>query len=285
MMVGQTPFITEAQLDLAHISIITKHDSEEASTFAKEIAHWFEKKQCKVAFNEIHEDIKLLIVLGGDGTLLHIAEQAARHSIPVLGINLGSLGFLTELKKEETFAALEQLSSSPATIENRMMIKARILTENDSSGYRFALNEVVITKNALDRLLNLSTEVGEKLLTNYRADGLIFSTPTGSTAYNLSAGGPLVYPGLKTILVTPICPFMLSTRPLILPAIDIIKTTFQAREPHETAQVIVDGQRLWKMKDNDILEIEPAGHSLQLIVSANHNYFSILRNKLHWGVD
>ena len=283
MAVAQNSFVTNEQLDLQHVGIITKPDSTEATNFAGEIATWLKKRQCKVTFNEIDKDISMLIVLGGDGTILHIAEQAAHYSIPILGINLGSLGFLTELKKQDTFKKLESIVTSSVTIENRMMLRARILTKNGSCEYRFALNEVVITKNAMDRLLHLSTEVEGNLLANYKADGLIFSTPTGSTAYNLSAGGPLIYPGLSTILVTPICPFMLSSRPVILPANNVIKTTFNARENHETAQVIVDGQRLWKMKNKDVIEIEPASHSLKLIVSENHDYFSILRNKLHWG--
>ena len=283
MAYAKHPFITHEQLDLQNVGIITKPDSREATSFASEIATWLGKRKCTVTFNEIDKDISMLIVLGGDGTILHIAEQAAEYSIPILGINLGSLGFLTELQKEDTFKTLEGILCSSVIIENRMMIRARILTQNDACEYRFALNEVVITKNALDRLLHLSTEVGGNLLANYKADGLIFSTPTGSTAYNLSAGGPLVSPGLSTILVTPICPFMLSSRPMILPAHNVIQTTFKARESHETAQVIVDGERLWKMQDTDVLEIEPASHPLKLIVSENHDYFSILRNKLHWG--
>ena len=278
-------FVTKEKISISTVSIITKPDSKESEQFALQVEQWLEQKGISVLSNRIEQKIDLLIVLGGDGTLLHIAELAAKFSIPVLGINLGSLGFLTELSKSDTFKTLEQIIHSEVKIENRMMIKARVVSDNSDTGYRFALNEVVIAKNALDRILNLSTGVDGLLLTEYRADGLIFSTPTGSTAYNLSAGGPLVYPGLKTILVTPICPFMLSSRPMILPIDKTISTSFRARSNGETAQVIVDGQRLWKMHNEDKLEIYPAGQPLKLIVSDNHDYFSILRKKLHWGVE
>jgi len=278
-------FVTKEKISISTVSIITKPDSKESEQFALQVEQWLEQKGISVLSNRIEQKIDLLIVLGGDGTLLHIAELAAKFSIPVLGINLGSLGFLTELSKSDTFKTLEQIIHSEVKIENRMMIKARVVSDNSDTGYRFALNEVVITKNALDRILNLSTGVDGLLLTEYRADGLIFSTPTGSTAYNLSAGGPLVYPGLKTILVTPICPFMLSSRPMILPIDKTISTSFRARSNGETAQVVIDGQRLWKMHNEDKLEIYPAGQPLKLIVSDNHDYFSILRKKLHWGVE
>ncbi len=277
--------VTKEKIILSTVSIITKPGSTDSEEFALQIQEWLTRKNISVLFDNIEKDLDLLIVLGGDGTLLHIAEQAAKFSIPILGINLGSLGFLTELNKNETFEALEQIISSEIQIEHRMMIQSRVVSRKSSTDYRFALNEVVITKNALDRILNLSTKIDGLLLTEYQADGLIFSTPTGSTAYNLSAGGPLVYPALETILVTPICPFMLSSRPMILPAHKNISTKFRARREEETAQVIVDGQRLWKMNNEDKLEISPAGQPLKLIISNNHDYFSILRKKLHWGVN
>jgi len=168
-------------------------------------------------------------------------------------------------------------------IENRLMLRARLHSQGRREAYRYALNDVVITKNVLDRLLNLSTTADGQLITTYRADGLIFSSPTGSTAYNLSAGGPLVYPGLATITVTPICPFMLGSRPIILPADMKIITRYQAANRGERAQVIIDGQPLWEMDDGDDLEIQTAKHFLQLLVSSSRDYFTILRNKLHWG--
>ena len=284
MTYNSTPFRTETSLTIRKIAIITKIDDTRSDRYAATLLSWLQQRNITVCLNKISADLDMIIVLGGDGTLLHIAEKAARHAIPVLGINLGNLGFLTELTEIETFQALEHILDGKVTVENRLMLKARLVSNGQATDYRYALNDVVITKNVLDRLLRLSTKADEEYITTYKADGLIFSSPTGSTAYNLSAGGPLVYPGLATITVTPICPFMLSSRPIILPADKRIKTRFDAGNPTERAQTIIDGQAFWEMKDRDELEIETAEHSLQLIVSSNRDYFTILRNKLNWGV-
>lgn len=278
-----TPFRTTKRLNIRNAGLITKKDDHRPDEYAEKLAHWLQEKGIGVVVNDIDADLDIIVVLGGDGTLLHIAETAARHSIPVLGINMGNLGFLTELTENETFLALEKILTGDVTIENRLMLRARLLSENQQTAYRYALNDVVIAKNVLDRLLNLRAVADGQYITTYRADGLIFSSPTGSTAYNLSAGGPLVYPGLATITVTPICPFMLSSRPIILPADKRIKTRYEAGNRSERAQVIIDGQPFWEMKDGDELEIQTAKHFLQLVVSSTRDYFTILRNKLHWG--
>ncbi len=280
----KTPFRTETSLVISTVGIITKLDDARSDSYATILSDWLQQRGIVVFLNEITPRLDIIIVLGGDGTLLHIAEQAARHGIPVLGINLGNLGFLTELTEKETFQALERILAGKLTIENRLMLKARLVAKDQITDYRYALNDVVITKNVLDRLLRLSTKADDEYITTYKADGLIFSSPTGSTAYNLSAGGPLVYPGLATITVTPICPFMLSSRPIILPADKRIRTRFDAGSGTERAQIIIDGQAFWEMRDGDELEIETAGQTLQLIVSSTRDYFTILRNKLHWGV-
>jgi NAD+ kinase len=280
---GPPPYRTTISLTLRHAGIITKIEDIPAKKYASTLTDWLTNHDITVTLNHITPDLDIIIVLGGDGTLLHIAEQAARYSIPVLGINLGSLGFLTELTENETVGALEKILSEQVTIENRMMLKAHIGENTEPGNYRYALNDIVISKNVADPLLNLSTTSDEQYITTYKADGLIFSSPTGSTAYNLSAGGPLVYPGLATILVTPICPFMLSSRPIILPADKIVRTCLDTRDACQNAQVIIDGQPVWEMKKNDVLEIETAEHALHLIVSSTRDYFTILRNKLHWG--
>jgi len=274
---------TSTKIELRKVGIITKKNNLPADTYAEKLTSWLNEREVDVAVNKISPDLDIIIVLGGDGTLLHIAEQAARYSIPVLGINLGNLGFLTELTENETEDALNYILGNQVTIENRLMLKARIIRDSEPGDYRYALNDVVINKNVVDRILNLSTTADDQYITTYKADGLIFSSPTGSTAYNLSAGGPLVYPGLATILVTPICPFMLGSRPIILPSDKIIRTRLDTRDNGEKAQIIVDGQPTWIMNDNDLLEIEKAEHTLQLIVSSTRDYFTILRNKLHWG--
>jgi len=164
-----------------------------------------------------------------------------------------------------------------------MMLKASLNKNGKRGESRYALNEVVISKGTLDRVLELSTRADREYITTYKADGLIFSTPTGSTAYNLSAGGPLVYPGVASILVTPICPFMLSSRPVLLPAHSQLRTSLEAGHDHKV-YIIVDGQPAWHMDDRDVLEIEAAKHPLRLIISPDRDYFAILRNKLHWGI-
>jgi len=276
-------FRTRLTLSLKRAGIVSKKDYPPAIKLASDIAKKLEQQGIAVSMNTLSDALDVLIVLGGDGTLLHVADQAARHSIPVLGINMGHLGFLTERTEEEAIAAIDELISGTVIIENRMMLKASLTKGEKTGKSRYALNEVVISKGTLDRVLQLSTRADKEYITTYKADGLIFSTPTGSTAYSLSAGGPLVYPGLASILVTPICPFMLSSRPVLLPANSLLRTNLESGHDHK-AQVIVDGQSAWAMDENDTLEIEVAKHPLQLITSPHRDYFSILRNKLHWGI-
>lgn len=265
------------------VGIITKKDDSESTLYAEKLYHWFKARGIEPRLDKIDPDLDILIILGGDGTLLHVAETAARYSIPVIGINMGNLGFLTDLTEDESEQALEEILNGPVTMENRLMLKARLIQGEKRKEYRYALNDVVINKNTLDRILHLSTSAGDDYITTYKADGLIFSTPTGSTAYNLSAGGPLVHPGLATILITPICPFMLSSRPIILPPEKIITSRFITESTNNSAKVIIDGQEAWEMRPGDILEVQTAEHALQLITSKQRDYFLILRNKLKWG--
>lgn len=283
MAAPRGPFRTISDFSVRRAGIIIKKNHGPADTFAEMLCNWLQSKGIVATINQIEPDLDILIIAGGDGTLLHVADLAARYSIPVIGINLGNLGFLTELTEEEAIQALEGIIAGAVTVENRMMLKARIIRENEPTEYRYALNEVVISKGTLDRVLQLSTRADTEYITSYKADGLIFSTPTGSTAYNLSAGGPIVYPGLASILVTPICPFMLSSRPVLLPPETKLSTRIDDGPGHY-AKIIIDGQSAWDMQDDEILEIEAAEHPLQLIISPHRDYFSILRNKLHWGI-
>jgi NAD+ kinase len=280
------PFRTVTDFQVRRAGIIIKKNHPPADIFSKKLKAWLDDKNIPVTINEIPPELDILIIAGGDGTLLHVAEQAARYSIPVIGINLGNLGFLTELTEREAFPALEGIINGSVSVENRMMLKTRIIRDIrglQPTEYRYALNEVVISKGTLDRVMQLSTRANQDFITTYKADGLIFSTPTGSTAYNLSAGGPLVYPGLASILVTPICPFMLSSRPILLPPETRLSTCID-NGPASFAKIIIDGQSDWDMQKGDILEIEVAEYPLLLITSPHRDYFSILRNKLHWGI-
>ncbi len=261
--------------------VIVKRGSAEAQIIATELKTWLQGRGIQAVQDAITPDLDLLIILGGDGTLLHIAAKASQFEIPVMGVNLGSLGFLTEVAEKDRLAALEKVLAGEVALEKRMMFKARISGPAGINEWRYALNDVVISKGTIDRLVRLCTWADQQYVASYKADGLIFSTPTGSTAYNLSAGGPIVHPSIASILVTPICPFMLESRPVLLPA-DVCLTT--RLTGHATdVQVIVDGQPAWDMGEEDSLEIVVSEKKLLLVCSPWEGYFDILRNKLNWG--
>jgi NAD+ kinase len=268
-------------MNVRKVGIILRKDSEEPKIIAKELVAWFRERSIDSVIDQVSEDLDLLVILGGDGTLLHVAEKAGRFSIPVVGINLGGLGFLTEVARDERFEALGAILSGALEIENRMMLKVRLCSAGEESAWFYALNDVVISKGSIDQLIRLGAWADEEYITTYRADGLIFSTPTGATAYNLSAGGPIVHPQLDSILVTPICPFMLDSRPVLLSP--KTKLTTRLVGGSDNIKVIIDGKVHWDMHENEVLEVRSAEKPLQLLGSPQKGYFEILRNKLNWG--
>ena len=270
-------------MQIRYVGIITKRDSPEVRQVGEDLAAWFEKRSIKAELDRIDPEMDMLTILGGDGTLLHVADQASRHDIPVVGINLGNLGFLTEVAAEEMYPALEKILAGQVYTEERMMLKVKLLGENgDPAGEPcFALNEVVIVKGSTEPVMRLGCWADEEYITTYKADGLIISTPTGSTAYNLSAGGPIAHAELRTILVTPICPFMLESRPVLLSP--RTRVTTQLAPPSTNVKIMVDGRLSWTMQANDFLVVEVAAKPLRLISSPHKGYFTILRNKLNWG--
>ena len=269
-------------MKVRRVGIILKKGSEQPRQIGQELQAFLNERNIASQVDRVSDDCDMLIILGGDGTLLHVADQASRLQIPVIGVNLGGLGFLTEVSVEELYEVLEHVFNDYARIEKRMMLKARILHPAGASSWHVALNDVVISKGTIDRLILLGAWADEEFITSYRADGLIFSTATGSTAYNLSAGGPIVHPMLQSITVTPICPFMLESRPVLLPAGVVVST--RRLNPGTTAiQVIVDGRETWEMAEQDVLEVMAAEQPLLLICSPKKGYFEILRNKLNWG--
>jgi len=285
-MASRVPFVRSIDdFQVRRAGIIVKKDNAAAADYAQRLQSWLEERSIETNLDELAPDLDLVTIRGGYGTFRHVAETAARHEVPVIGINLGNLGFLTELTEKEARPALRAIIGGAVIMELRSMLKARLLRNGEPTEYRYALNDVVISKNAADRLLYLSAKANNEYITTYKADGLILSTPTGSTAYSLSAGGPLVHPGLDTILVTPICPFMLSSRPIILPADKTVSSELQADDAGAAADIIVDGQKGWEMRPGDTLEVAQAEHPLHLIVSTEKDYFAILRNKLKWGSD
>lgn len=269
-------------MEIRKVGIICKKDSVAALAMSKELLPWLGERGIVAAVDTIADDMDLLIILGGDGTLLHVADQASRLQVPVVGVNLGDLGFLTEVAVSERYEVLERILAGQIVVEQRLMLKARINRGGETADWRYALNDVVVSKGSADRLAQLSTWADQEYITTYRADGLIFSTPTGSTAYNLSAGGPIVNPALQSILVTPICPFMLESRPVLLPASVCLTTKLAEHEANEV-KVIVDGQPAWEMSAGDTLEVMASERLLRLICSPQKDYFEILRNKLNWG--
>jgi NAD+ kinase len=272
-------------MKIKNAGIILKKGSKRPRKIGEEIISWLADNGIDTIVDKVTKDLDILITLGGDGTLLHIADKASRYEIPVMGINLGGLGFLTAVSAKDRFKALQLLIQGKMTVEKRMLLKTRLLGMPDSNStadsYLFALNDVVISKGDIDQIVNFNTWADHEFITTYRADGLIFSTPTGSTAYNLSSGGPIVQPGLPCILVTPICPFMLESRPVLLSP-DVTLVT-QLAGKADNVKVIVDGRFTWKMVENSRLEVKTARKPLSLISMPEKGYFEVLRSKLNWG--
>ncbi|NOQ65669.1 MAG: hypothetical protein GQ556_00435 [Desulfobacterales bacterium] len=265
--------------------IILKQGSAKPRKIATELTKWLANKGIDTVIDKVDKDLDILIILGGDGTLLHVADKASRYEIPVMGINLGGLGFLTAVAAKERFEAMELLLAGKMVVEKRILLKTKLLNPSanstSSENYLYALNDIVISKGNIDQIVKLSTWADQEFITTYKADGLIFSTPTGSTAYNLSSGGPIVQPRLPCILVTPICPFMLESRPVLLSP-DVTLVT-QLAGKADNVKVIVDGRFAWNMVENSQLEVKTAKKPLHLINIPQKGYFEILRNKLNWG--
>ena len=230
---------------------------------------------------EISQQADLLIVLGGDGTLLSVAQAAHPYNIPILAVNLGSLGFLAEISIDELYPTLENILAGKFEIENRMLLNACIWRNGEKVEDHNVLNDVVINKGAVARIISLQVLVNGQYMTSYRADGLIIATPTGSTAYSLSAGGPIIHPSMHTLVLSPICPFTLTNRSILIPDQSIIQVKLAAE--YDDVRVTLDGQEGYDMRAGDILEIKKTKTPLQLIRGPNKNYYQILRDKLHWG--
>jgi NAD+ kinase len=223
----------------------------------------------------------LLLVLGGDGTLLAAAREAAPRGIPVLPINLGSLGFLTSFTLDELYPALEETIAGHLSASERAMLSVSLVRESETIESQLVLNEAVITKGALARMIEIELSIDEDFVCRYRADGVIVATPTGSTAYSLSAGGPIVHPEVESLILTPICPHTLSDRPLVVG--DCCNVEMRLRGAAESVYLTLDGQKGVLMESEDRVRISRAKERLKLIQPHRKSYFEILRNKLKWG--
>jgi len=223
----------------------------------------------------------LLIVLGGDGTLLSVVRALEERAVPILGINLGTLGFLVEVSVDEMQEALARALDGEMTVEPRMRLAVRLLRGGRELRRWLALNDAVITKGASARIVDLEARADGQLVTTYHADGLIVSTPTGSTAYTLSAGGPILLPGVPSMVLTPICPHALTQRPLVLPDSAVIEVIVHPRGGE--VQLAIDGQEGAPLQEGDLVEVRRSEHPALLLVSPAHSRFEVLRSKLRWG--
>jgi NAD+ kinase len=240
--------------------------------------------QCAVEtleHEELAASVDMIIVLGGDGTMIAAARLLDNRDVPVVGVNYGTLGYLTEVRVEEMTSALESIVAGNYHLDRRVMLAAELHRGAEKLLRNRVLNDVVISKSALARIIEIETWFNGQLVNCFRADGLIISTPTGSTAYNLSAGGPVVYPSMNAIVITPICPHTLSNRPLVVP--DDAEIELVLKTPKEEVALTLDGQVGYRMEVNDRVLIAKSRTTFNLMQPLNRNYFEVLRGKLKWG--
>lgn len=280
------------------IGILSRSRREQLSVIVPPLLQWLEDRGIKPVLDEdtaaaltggfhgqpapaVADVSELLLVLGGDGTILAAARLAASRHIPILPINMGRLGFLTSFTLDELYPALEEALRGHSSISQRVMLQAELVRAGAVIETQCALNEAVVHKGSFARLIQLELSIDSDFVCRYRADGLIVSSPTGSTAYSLSAGGPILHPAVGAFLITPICPHMLSDRPLVVP--DTCTVEVRLNDDTESVYLTIDGQRGLAMQPTDIARVRRANEQLQLIEPPRKPYFEILRSKLKWG--
>ncbi|MDY6974281.1 MAG: NAD(+)/NADH kinase [Thermodesulfobacteriota bacterium] len=280
------------------VGIVYKHRHEPARLEARKLGGWFRERGIQVLSEEmeaaeylnesgeesspIPETVNWVVVLGGDGTLLGAARRVGRSGVPILGVNLGGLGFLTGIPLSRLYPVIEMMIEGCLEVESRVMLEAKVIRQGTQVIRFQVLNDIVINKRALARIIDLDVTINNEFLTVFRADGLIISTPTGSTAYNLAAGGPILYPTMETFILTPICPFTLTNRPIIVPDTDVIEVKMGKRS-EEKVILTFDGQVGFDFFSGDRLIIYKSKEKIKLFTSPDHSYFKILRTKLMWG--
>jgi NAD+ kinase len=283
---------------MKEIGIVTKISSPHADEVMGKLVPWLTGRGIKVRVQEdyrgladgdaiavtrehVPDGVDLVLVLGGDGTLLSVARLLEGTDQPILGINLGSLGFLTELGLEELYESLEGILEGKYTIETRVRLEASLHREGEQIGHYQVLNDVVINKGALARIIDLEAYVDDQKVTNYLADGLIISTPTGSTAYSLAAGGPIIEPTLDVIVVAPICPHTLTNRPLVIPGNSRVELCLLSDSG--AVFLTLDGQEGTRLQQGDCVRIRTSDKKVNLIRTGGRNFYDVLTAKLHWG--
>lgn len=282
---------------LNRIGIVVKPNKEEAVSVARELIGWLAQRDIRVYLDsivassvnpslscpreEIGRWVDLLIVLGGDGTLLSAVRHLEGERVPILGVNLGGLGFLTEITLEELYPVLEKALEGNMETERRMKLHVTVIRRGNKVGEYTILNDVVISKSILARIIHLRNSINGAYVTTYRGDGVIICTPTGSTAYSLAAGGPIVYPSMDSVLITPICPHTLTNRPLVIPDRATVEFTLETEE--SDVRLTLDGQVGCDILPFDQVVITKAKNHVFFIKSPFKDYFQILRTKLKWG--
>jgi NAD+ kinase len=281
---------------------VIKHNVDAATKLALEAEEWLTKRKCKVIVadeakpflakrkktpalpkEELPAACDMIVVFGGDGTFLSIARQMIWKSIPILGINLGTLGFLTEVKKEETFEALEHVLSGEYKVQERSMLEACVKRNGKELFCLPVLNDVVITKSAIARVIDFQLSLNGVSVARLKADGLIASTPTGSTAYSLAAGGPIVHPEVGGTVITAICPHSLNVRPLVIP--DKAQIDVSIFQKDGDIMLTLDGQFGYELHQGDVISVTKyKRHSLKVVQSPKRDYFELLRSKLNLGI-
>ena len=283
---------------MTRVGLVAKPDAAQAQSVILKLLDWFAGRGVGVVLeketaglvpaatvaaarkSDLPGQVDLLIVLGGDGTLLSMARAVGDLGVPILGVNLGGLGFLTATTLDEMLPALDTLLAGGMEIEERMMLGARLVRGGQGVGDYIALNDVVITKSAMSRIIDLSVSVGGRHAISYRADGLIISTPTGSTAYNLSAGGPILFPTMDAVVLTPIAPHTLSNRPIVVPGAQRVDVALLVEQE---VMLTMDGQVGVPLRGGDVVEVQKADARIRLVRFPSKDFFSVLRTKLKWG--
>jgi NAD+ kinase len=288
---------------IARVGVVAKHHLRQAAPHLTDISDWLKSHGLQAVFETataalclpicgwpvldkeaLVRAVDMVLVLGGDGTLLGMADRIgeAGLSIPILGVNFGSLGFLTEVTLPELYPALDATVSGRAHIEDRLMLRSTTIRNAAPFETHIALNDVVVTKTARSRLIDLSVSVGDEFVTRVKGDGLIIATATGSTAYNLAAGGPIVHPAADALVITPIAPHTLSNRPIVIPAASVVRVQ-PLMDDRDELFVTFDGQSGYQLLAGDDLQIGRADKPLRLIRASTRSYFEVLREKLKWG--
>jgi NAD+ kinase len=289
---------------IARVGIVAKRGLLAAADHLDQLAAWLRDRTIAVVFETdtaalaragadapvfsreaLPAEVDLIVVMGGDGTLLSMATRTAQsgRDIPILGVNFGSLGFLTETRIDELYTVLDSVLDGTATFDDRAMLASDAYRAREHFDSRIVLNDVVFTKAALSRIIELSISVSSGLVTKVKADGLIIASATGSTAYNLAAGGPIIHPRADAIVLTPIAPHTLTNRPIIVPGSEVIEVRPQVQGNLDEIFVTYDGQYGYPLQEGDVVRVRTSERTLRLVKAPARSYFELLREKLKWG--